>query len=119
MPNAGQKTVTLSGEALRKLEARYERELKKTPGLAFAAFVADSALMELERRDMLRESGSISFVTFEDDMVILKDTRGQNSKFFEVQRKGKLLKCLTDDSMDCVHVGFALALPEVRRALTG
>jgi len=118
VPSAGQKTVTLSGESLRKLKARYDKELKKTPGLAFASFVADSALMELERRDMLRESGSISFVTFEDDIVILRDTRREN-KFFEVQRKGRALKCLNDNSMDCVHVGFALALPEVRRVLNG
>ena len=27
------------------------------------------------------------------------------------------LKCLHDDSSDCIHVGFALALPQVRKVL--
>ncbi len=108
----------MSGEPLRKLEARYEHEKKKHPGLSFANFLAESALMELERRDMLRESGFISFLTYTDEnnIVILKDARKQN-QFIEIQIKGKKLKCLNDDSFECIHVGFALALPEVRRAL--
>lgn len=117
MPRSGQKTVTMSGEPLRKLEARYDQEKKKRPSLSFATFLAESALMELERRDMLREAGFISLLTYTDDnTVVLKDVRKQN-KFIEVQIKNKKLKCLDDDSADCIHCGFALALPEVRKAL--
>ena len=108
----------MSGEPLRKLEARYDQEKKKRPGLSFATFLAESALMELERRDMLKESGFVSLVTYTDDnILILKDARKQN-KFVEVQIKNKKVKCLDDDLFDCIHCGFALALPEVRKALS-
>lgn len=116
MPKAGQKTVTMSGKPLKALEAKYEEEKKARPNLSFAAFVTESALLELERRDMLKEAQLISLVAYTDDTAILKDARKGN-KFFEVQIRGKKLKCLTDDDFDCVHVGFALALPQVRKAL--
>jgi gluconate kinase len=108
----------MSGELLRKLEALYEKEKKKHPGISFASFLAGSALMELERREILHEAGLISLLTFTDDnnIVILKDARKDNH-FVEVQIKGKRLKCLNDNSADCIHVGFALAIPEVRKAL--
>lgn len=35
----------------------------------------------------------------------------------EVQIKEKKPKCLTEDTTDCIHVGFVLALPEVRKML--
>lgn len=110
----------MSGEILRKLEARYEQERKKHPALSFAAFLAESALMELERRDMLREPSSISLLTYTDDnnILILRDARRRN-KLIEVQIKNRKAKCLDDDSSDCIHCGFALALPEVRRVLYG
>lgn len=116
MPNAGQKTVTLSGEQLKKLEARYEKESKKNPSLSFASFIAESALMELERKEIIREAGFISYSAFEENVLFLKDSRKDN-RIYEVQIKDRKLKCLTDDDFDCAHVGFALALPEVRRAL--
>jgi hypothetical protein len=118
MPNPGQKTITLSGMQLKKLEARYDKELKKRPELSFAAFIAESALLELERKDMLREAGFISYSAFEDNVLFLKDSRKEN-RIFEVQILDKKLKCLTDDDFDCAHVGFAMALPEVRRAMNG
>lgn len=113
----GQKTVTISGEQLRKLEQRYEAAKKSKPGLSFASFIAESALMELERKDLIKETGFISYKAFEDDILFLKDSRKDN-RIFEVQIRNKKLKCLTDESFDCAHIGFALALPEVRKALS-
>lgn len=116
MTKAGQKTVTLSGEPLKELERRYDIAKRARPGLSFASFITESALMELERKDMIREAGFISYSAFEHDVLFLKDSRKQN-RICEVQIRDKKLKCLTDDSFDCAHVGFALALPEVRKAL--
>lgn len=116
MPNPGQKTITLSGEQLKQLERRYDIARKGKSNLSFASFIAESALMELERKDMIREAGFISYSAFENDVLFLKDSRKDN-RIFEVQIRNKKLKCLTDESFDCAHVGFALALPEVRKAL--
>lgn len=53
---------------------------------------------------------------FVDDAVILKDIR-KDGKLIEVQIRNKGLNCLHDNRSDCIHVGFALALPEVRKIL--
>jgi hypothetical protein len=117
VPKPGQKTITLSGKLLRSLEEKYEKEKTERPSLSFSAFIAESALIELERRNILREAQFISLIDLHDNVVILKDGR-KTKKFVEVQIKGNKLKCLTDDRFDCIHVGFALALPEVRKALS-
>jgi hypothetical protein len=72
--------------------------------------------MELERRKILREAQFISLVGFGDDAVILKDVR-KDGRLIEVQIKNRNLKCLSEDKFDCIQVGFALALPEVRKIL--
>jgi hypothetical protein len=116
LPQPGQKTVTVSGKVLTQLEDNYKSEKVKRPNLSFAAFVSESALIELERRKILREAQFISLIGFGDDAVILKDVR-KDRMLIEVQIRNKYLKCLHDDKSDCIHVGFALALPEVRKIL--
>ena len=117
MPQPGQRTITFSGKVLKKLEEIYTLEKNKKPSLSFASFVSESALIELERRQILKEAPLISLISLNDDTVILKDLR-KNNRLIEVQIKNKNLKCISDDKFDCIHVGFALALPEVRKALS-
>ena len=73
-------------------------------------------IIELERRQILQEAQLISLVGFGEDSVILKDAKKEN-RLIEVQIRNRRLKCITEDRFDCIHVGFALALPEVRKAL--
>ena len=116
MPQPGQKTVTVTGNVLAQLEDNYRKEKAKRPSLSFAAFVSESALIELERRKILRESQFISLIGFGGDAVIVKDIR-KDGRLIEVQIRNKGLKCLYDNNSECIHVGFALALPEVRKVL--
>ena len=116
MPQRGQKTITISGKTLKKLEQKYLLEVAKQPKLSFASFIAESAIIELERRQILKQAQLISLVGFGEDTVILKDAKKVN-RLIEVQIKDKKPKCITEDKFDCIHVGFALALPEVRKAL--
>ncbi len=67
VPKPGQKTITVSGKSLSELERKYNIEKAKHPNLSFAAFVSESALIELERRRMLREAQFISLVGLNDD----------------------------------------------------
>jgi hypothetical protein len=108
----------MSGGKLREIEQSFVIEKKKRPDLSFASFVSELALIELERRNMLKEAAFISLAAAPDgNSVFLRDSRKEN-KIFEVQiRPDKKLRCIQDKDNDCVHVGFALALPEVRRAL--
>jgi len=116
LPQRGQKTITVSGRTLKKLEHKYQLERTKQPNLSFASFIAESAIIELERRQILKEAQLISLVGFGEDSVILKDAKKEN-RLIEVQIRDKRLKCITEDKFDCIHVGFALALPEARKAL--
>jgi hypothetical protein len=116
MPRQDQKTITMSGETLRKLEREYKTEKGKQPGLSFSGFISENAIMELERKKILREAQFISVIGFQDNLLYLKDVR-EDQKFVEVQILEKKLKCLTENSYNCIHVGFALALPEVRKVL--
>src|SRR5215211_4866674 len=110
MPQPGQRTITFSGKVLKKLEEIYTLEKNKNPSLSFASFVSESALIELERRQILKEAPLISLIS-------LNDLR-KNNRLIEVQIRNKNLKCISDDKFDCIHVGFTLALPEVRKALS-
>ncbi len=75
MPHSGQKTVTVSKQTFERLNKIYKEEKTKQPNLSFASFVSESALIELERRKIVREAQLISLVGFGDDSVILKDVR--------------------------------------------
>ena len=116
MPNIGQKTITMSGKRLKELEQKYNLEKKNRPTLSFASFITESALMELERRQIIREAAFISLVGIYGDIITLKDARNKD-RFVEVQIKNKRIKCITDEKTDCIHVGFVLALPEIRKVL--
>ncbi|HET7149235.1 MAG TPA: hypothetical protein VFI73_12130 [Candidatus Nitrosopolaris sp.] len=74
--------------------------------------ISESALIELERRKILKEAQFISLIGFGDDAVILKDLR-KDGRLIEVQVRNRNVKCISEDKFDCIHVGFALALPEV------
>ncbi|MDR4511916.1 MAG: hypothetical protein MRJ93_09465 [Nitrososphaeraceae archaeon] len=116
LPQPGQKTITVSGKILKRLEELYNVEKIKKPNLSFALFVSESALIEIERRRILKEAQLISLISLTEDTIILKDVRKKN-RLVEVQIRNKNLKCITEEKFDCIHVGFALALPEVRKAL--
>ncbi|HKQ22206.1 MAG TPA: hypothetical protein VJS91_09215 [Nitrososphaeraceae archaeon] len=116
MPNKGQKTITVSGETLKKLQKKYDLEKQKNPKISFASFISDSAIIELERRKILKEAQFISIVGFDDNVLTLKDYR-KKERFVEIHLKNKQLWCNADRKYDCTHIGFALALPEVRSAI--
>ena len=118
MPRDGQKSVTISGRKLRELEQNFGKEKKKRPDLSFASFVSELALIELERRNILREAAFISLAAQpEGNTILLRDSLKENKIFEVIIRPDKKLRCIQDKHNDCVHVGFALALPEVRKAL--
>lgn len=115
MPKTGQKTITVSGDKLVKLEAKYKQEKVRRPSLTFAGFVAESAVINLESQNLLREAAFISFIGENNGIITLKDAKREN-RFVEVQIAEDGPICLDDDnSTKCIHVGFVLALPEVIR----
>lgn len=116
MPQPGQKSVTVSGATLKQLEKKYNAEKDKRPSLSFSGFIAESAILELERRDILRESQLISVIGFHENILTLKDSR-KKPRYVEIYLNNGQLSCDLDKSTECIHIGFAIALPEIRKRL--
>ena len=115
LPQEGQRTITMSGKRLEKLEKKFEQNKSKQLGSSFSAFIADAAIIELERRELINRAAYISLIAINDNVIILKDNKKGN--FAEVYLKNQTLKCDTCKDENCIHVGFALALPEIRKSL--
>jgi hypothetical protein len=117
VPKPGQETVTISGSFLKRLKREHALAKTKNPSLSFAAFISESAILELERRSILKEAQFISVVGIDDNVLTLKDHRRKH-RFIEVFFRNNRPWCSVDNELDCIHVGFALALPEVRKRLS-
>ena len=115
MPQEGQKTITMSGKRLERLEQEFQQNKSRQLGSSFSAFIADAALIELERRKLINQAAYISLIAINDNVIILKDVN--EGSFAEVYLRDRILKCDTCKKNDCIHVGFALALPEIRKFL--
>ena len=115
MPQEGQKTITMSGKRLERLEKEFQQNKSKQLGSSFSAFIADAALIELERRELINQAAYISLIAINDNVIILKDV--EKRSFAEVYLRNRTLKCDTCNQDNCIHVGFALALPEIRKSL--
>ena len=105
----------MSGKRLKRLEKEFQQNKSKQLGSSFSAFIADAALIELERRDLINRAAYISLIAINNNAIILKDVK--EKRFAEVYLRNQALKCDTCDKDDCIHVGFALALPEIRKSL--
>jgi hypothetical protein len=118
LPRQDQESVTMSGSRLKELKKSWEAERKKR-SISFAGFISELAIMELERRNMLREAAFISLAAEpSDNLILLRDARKDN-RIYEVQmRPDKKLRCVQDKTFNCVHVGFCYALPQVRKVLS-
>jgi hypothetical protein len=52
-----------------------------------------------------------------EDTILIRDNRRKVDRTIEVKLKDNELYCTYDESFECVHIGFAWALPEVYKAL--
>jgi hypothetical protein len=75
------------------------------------------AISRFERRGIKPTVRQIHYHFTELKPPRIPNIKKAYSKLDEVQIRNNSIKCLYDDSSDCIHVGFALALPEVRRIL--
>jgi hypothetical protein len=88
-----------------------EGEIKK--------FVNELILMNIERLNLLRryQSPFLSLIHSKDQSLFIKDSKINKVvevKLFHIKEDKIALKCLDDNNSDsCVHIAFALALPEL------
>jgi hypothetical protein len=75
----------------------------------------NTVLMEAIERDKFLRSyaPSLSKVGYEDDILFIGDTK--LGKTAEIYLRDRSLYCNVYESKDCVHIHYALALPEVAK----
>lgn|SRR3989338_3464348 len=111
MPDPARKNLSVLNNVYDKVKSRYDVE--KTD-LSFVKWVSEYLLMNLEKDEFVRGYAPfLSKVGIQDNRLIIKDSK--KNQFAEVYLKNNQLFCTLDESSDCMHIHFALALPELAR----
>jgi hypothetical protein len=120
MPKEGFSVITITQEAHDKAKTRYNQKLKLgqvESNKSFSRYVNDLIVEKVEEDENLaRQAPFMQKVGMQDNSIMIKDNK--IGRIAEVQVRGKDLVCMLDDRRDCVHVGFAYAIPDVYRVIS-
>jgi len=102
------KFLTCSLEAYEKIKKKHDKEDEKA---SMHQWFSDYLILNLEKDEFLaRYAPFIEKIGFQDNKIVLKDTKlGQ---YTEIYLKNNVLQCSLDETTNCIHTQFALALPE-------
>lgn len=75
----------------------------------------NTALVEAIERDKFLQSyaPSLSKIVYEDDTLFIRDAK--LGKTAEIYLRNRVLYCNVCECKDCVHIHYALALPEIAK----
>lgn len=97
------------------LERPLHEKLKKsaeTKNISLRKYVNELLVMNLEKEEfMSKYAPMIQYISAQDNKIILKDNK--KNQFTEVFKKNSNLYCTLDESTDCIHIHYVLALPEL------
>jgi hypothetical protein len=120
MPKEGFSVITITQEAHDKARSRYNQKLKLgqvEANKSFSRYVNDLIVEKVEEDENLaRQAPFMQKIGLQDNSIMIKDNK--IGRIVEVQVRGKDLICMLDDRKDCVHVGFAYAIPDVYRVIS-
>jgi hypothetical protein len=120
LPKEGFSVITITQEAHDKARSRYNQKLKAgqvEQNKSFSRYVNDLIVEKVEEDENLaRQAPFMQKVGLQDNSIMIKDNK--IGRIAEVQVRGKDLVCMLDDRRDCVHVGFAYAIPDVYRVIS-
>lgn len=112
MPEPGTRTITLRNEVINSVE----KEIKRTsPGAKLATFISELIDDSLLQRESMRDFAPFQFISAVGDTVVIKDKI--KNDYIELRVHNAKLVCTKDETDNCVHVGFAWALPAVARVM--
>lgn len=108
LPYKGHRSITVR-------EIIYEKAFKKSQELkakSLSTFIEDLILMNIEREEFLKRfAPGLSKVGFQNNAIYIKDHK--TNRIAEIYLTDHHLWCSVDEASDCIHVHFALALPEI------
>lgn len=110
MPKAGFKSITVSENVYKKFFEVYEKsrkELELKGITSFSGYLTSMIEEMMEKYEAFaKHAPLIEKIAVDSDRVILKDNK--RNRIAEVLLKNDdELQCLLDESLDCVHIGFA------------
>ena len=75
-------------------------------------FVNELLLLNLEKDEFLSKyAPMIQYIGITDNKITLRDSK--KNQLTDVFKKNNSLYCTLDDSTDCIHIHYVLALPEL------
>ena len=118
MPASGWKSVTLREEILEKLTDIYKKDQRRPRNQKFSAWFEDKMIQFTEYDENLERYGK--FLDYQgaiDNRITVYDYKLDKDVTLYVDPKSKKLRCKHHNKTDCMHVGFAFAVPEVYNTL--
>lgn len=117
MTKPGWKTVLLREEVVSRLERlKDQKQAGKPRKIALGAFIEDLIWPVIEGDELLRKYGPfLEEVAVEENKIFIKDNR--IGELVELTFRDNVLFCNRDHSDNCVHIGFAWALPKVYKVM--
>jgi len=94
----------------------YEKIQKKAEEkkITLVDYVNDMLLLNVEKDDFLKEYAPfLNKIAVDGDTVILRDEKLK--KIVEIIYKNNEFSCSVHEENDCIHIHFALALPEIAK----
>ena len=118
MPKEGFSVITITEQAYEKARLMYGQKVKSgVENKSFSRYVNDLIVDRIEADENLSFMAPFMQKAFlQGNSIMIKDNK--IGRIAEVQVHGKELVCLYCKKNDCVHVGFAYAIPEVYRVMS-
>ncbi|MHB1868987.1 MAG: hypothetical protein ACYCPP_08585 [Nitrososphaerales archaeon] len=116
MPKEGFSAITIHSQVHDKAHSVYQEKVKsgKIKGKSFSRYINDIILETVEADEMLSLAAPhIQLSALVDNSILLKDNKLNRIVEVQVRGKEKDLFCVLDKRNDCVHTGFAYAIPQV------
>ncbi len=117
MTKPGWRSVLLREETVMRLEKlKQQSEAGRPRKIALGALIEDLVWPVIEGDEILRRYGPfLEEFGIEQDRIYIKDNR--LGKIAELTFRNDSWLCSIDGSDNCVHIGFAWAIPKVYRVL--
>ncbi len=117
MPKEGFSVITITEEVHNKAKQRYAQKLKAGQvEKSFSRYINDLIMENIEADvSFSLQAPFMQKIGLQDNSIMIKDNK--IGRIVEVQVHGKDLTCMYDERKDCVHVGYAYAIPEVYRVI--
>jgi hypothetical protein len=118
MPKEGFSVITITQQAHDKAKQRYNQKVRAEKlSKSFSKYVNDLIIETIEADENLSLSAPfMQKIGLQDNSIMIKDNK--IGRIVEVQVHGKDLICMYDEKKDCMHVGYAYAIPEVYRVMS-